>query len=117
MSYSYSIRLQAETLRSLAFGSIGAAYMGVGTAFAHPIRLVHLTNNTNADLIISLDGINDHIFIPTKGFMLLDITANKTREQGWYIAEGQRFYVKQDSGAPSSGGFYVTALYGSDLGA
>jgi hypothetical protein len=112
-----SVRLGAEELRSIASGTIGASYMGVGTVFSHPIRLVHLTNNTDTSLLISLDGITDHFFIPSSGFLLLDITANKTRESGWYIAEGQRFYVKQESGAPSSGSFYVTALYGSVLGA
>jgi hypothetical protein len=116
MSYSFSVRLKAETLRSLAFGSIGSSYMGIGTTFDHPIRLIHVQNLTNQTLIYSLDGINDHFVLPASGFILLDITANKTREQGWYISQGTRLYAKEDSVTPTSGSTYLSAFYGSDLG-
>jgi hypothetical protein len=116
MSYSMSVRFKAEPLRSLAFGSIGATYMGLGTSFVHPIRLIFLQNLTNQLLLFSLDGINDHIVLPPSGFLLLDITSNKTREQGWYIAEGDRIYVKEDGAAPTTGGVALSAFYGSDLG-
>jgi len=116
MSYSFSVRLLAEPLRSLAFGSIGAAYMGVGTAFDHPIRMIYMQNLTDVNLIFSLDGINDHFVLPDGGYMILDITANKTREQGWYIAEGQRLYAKEEVASASSGNVYLSAFYGSDQG-
>lgn len=112
MSYSQSIRFQAETLRSLAFGSIGAAYMGIGTSFDNPVRMIHLTNDTNVSLLFSFDGVNDHIFLPSSGFILLDVTANKTREQGWYIAEGDRLYVKEYTAAPGSGSVHLSCFYG-----
>jgi len=107
-----AIRLIPETLRSLAFGSIGAAYMGVGTAFTRPIRIIHIQNLTDVQVIISFDGVNDHLVLPRNGYLLLDVTANKTREQGFYIAEGTRVYAKEDSSSPTAGGVYLTAFAG-----
>lgn len=115
-NYSLAIRLLAEPLRSLAFGSIGASYMGIGTAFVHPIRLLYIQNLTDVAVLFSLDGINDHWILPTEGYMIVDITANKTREQGWYIAEGTRLYAKEFSGPPTQGGVYVSTFYGSENG-
>ena len=116
MSYSFSVRVLAEPLRSLAFGSIGSTYMPIGTAFAHPIRLLYVQNLTDVAVLFSFDGIHDHWILPTEGYMILDLTANKTREQGWYISEGQIVYAKEFSGPPTQGGVYVSAFYGSDLG-
>jgi len=108
-----AIRLVPEPARTLAHGSIGASYMGVGTAFENPIRIIVIQNITDATLMFSFDGIDDHIPLPREGFILLDITANKSIEHGFYIPEGARIYVKQIS-APTQGAVYVTAFHGAD---
>lgn len=110
---SLAIRLAPEAARSLAFGSIGAAYMGVGTAFTEPIRLMILQNFTDASVWISFDGVNDHIPLTTLGYVVLDITANKTTGQGWFIAEGTRIYTKR-LGTPTSGSVYVSTFFGAE---
>jgi hypothetical protein len=111
---SLSIRFLPETCRSLAFGSVGASYIGIGTSFTRPIRMLMVQNLTDVSLWFSFDGINDHFPLPTDGYLMLDITANKISSQGFFIAEGQRLYVK-DLGIPSSGSVYVTTFYGADL--
>lgn len=108
-------RLLFEPVKSLAFGSIGAAYMGVGTAFDKPIRLLILQNLTDALVWISFDGIEDHIPLASISYIILDVTANKTTEEGWFVAEGTRVYVKQMVGAPTGGGVYVSACYGKGV--
>jgi len=107
-----SIRLKAEACRSLAFGAIGAGYAGIGTAMSEPIRMFLIQNLTNVALWFSFDGINDHFPLPANGYMLLDVTANKTQDTGFFLAEGDRLYVKQ-LGVPASGGVYLTTFYGS----
>ena len=109
---SKSIRLVPEAARSLAAGSIGAAYMGVGTAFGNPVRILIIQNITDATLMFSFDGINDHLPLPRDGFMLLDVTANKTTDAGFFIGEGTRIYVKR-IGVAGSGSVYVTTFYGT----
>ena len=125
MSYAFSIRLMADTLRTLEYCAISGTYMGIGTGFTKPIRLLYVQNLTDVILVFSLDGINDHFPLVRDGYMILDITTNKSRDGGWFIAEGQRLYVKTynltpicDPGSmatsPSSGAVCVSAFYGSE---
>jgi len=109
---SLAIRLKAETVRSLAFGAIGAAYMGVGTALTRPIRFVLIQNLTDKVLMFSLNGIDDNFPLASNGYLILDITANKTREDGFFLAEGDRLYVKQTTAAPTTGAVYFSTFYG-----
>lgn len=110
---SVSVRLMPETVRSLAFGSIGAAYAGVGTTLSRPCRIFMVQNLTDENLMFSFDGINDHFPLASWGYLLLDITSNKTLNQGYFLAEGTRLYVKQ-IGAPTEGSVYFTTFYGAD---
>lgn len=111
---SLSIKILPETVRTLAFGSVGAAYAGIGTAMTKPVRIFLIQNLTDAGVMVSFDGIDDHFPMPALGFLLLDVTANKTIHQGFFFAEGQRVYVKRLVGAPTSGSVYLTTFYGSD---
>jgi len=111
---SLAIRLDIEPVRSIDFGSIGAAYTGIGTAMTRPIRMFFLQNLTDVDLFFSLNGIDDHFPLPANGYLLLDITSNKTIPQGFFLAEGQRVYVKE-LGVPTNGTVYLTTFFGADL--
>lgn len=107
----FAVRMMAEPVRSLAFGSIGAAYMGVGTSVDAPSRMIYIQNITNANLMFSFDGVNDHFPLPANGYILLDVTANKTAEAGFFLAQNQRLYVKEID-TPTSGAVYFTSFYG-----
>jgi hypothetical protein len=109
---SLAIRMLPEPVRSLAFGSISGTYAGIGTSFSNAIRIIFVQNLTDSTLMFSLNGIDDHFPLPANGFLLLDVTANKTLPQGAFIAEGTRIYVKE-VGAPSMGNVYVSTFYGT----
>lgn len=105
-------QVSAETLRSLAFGSISASYAAVGSATAHGGRLICLTNDTNGDVFFSLDGVNDHFFVANGSFKLFDFTSNQRNcDQKFELRSGTIFYVKQST-APSAGSVYVEVIYG-----
>lgn len=108
-SFNSSIRALFEPLRSLAAGGIGAAYMGIGTAFENPVRVIFIQNLTDQTVMFSFDGVDDHLPLPSNGFFLLDVTANKSINN-FNIAEGDRVYVKQ-LGVPTTGSVYVTIVY------
>jgi hypothetical protein len=110
-----SIRLMPEPVRSLAFGSISGTYAGVGSALSNPARIVLFQNFTDQTVMLSFDGIEDHFPIASNGFVLLDITANKTVTQGFYIGEGTRFYVRDIGSAATSGDVYISVFYGIDM--
>ena len=109
---SLAIRFVPEPIKTLAAGSIGASYMGIGTAFDNPVRILFVQNLTDAGLMFSFDGIDDHFALPSNGFLLLDISANKTTERGFFLGEGQRLYVKEIA-TPATGDVYVSGFYGS----
>ena len=108
---AYAISAKFETVRTLGFASIGAAYMGVGTALTHPARMIYVTNLTNAELMFSFDGVNDHLPLPENGYFIFDIMANKSDESGFFLGEGHRLYVKE-IGNPTSGSVYFSIIYG-----
>jgi len=107
---AYSKKIIVDARRDLAFGGIGAAYVAVGGALASPARVFIINNLTDANLDISLDGVNDNFILPPRSFKLIDVTANKVRDDGWFAPEGTVFYVKQTVGAPTLGAFYVEII-------
>lgn len=114
MSGALPQRVRYETLRSLAYTSISGTYAGVGTAFANPVRLIKVNNTTDANLIISFDGVNAHDFVFAQSAYVFDYASNKEGpvdklEQ----SVGDRVYVKEESGSPSKGNVYVTVVYAS----
>ena len=111
---SLAIRLLPDDIRSLGFAAIGAAYSGVGTALSRPARIIHITNTTDELLMFSFDGVNDHFVVLENGFILLDIAANKTVSTGFFLAEGQRLYVREIVN-PTVGTVYFSTFYGADF--
>lgn len=112
---SLAIRLMAEPVRQLAAGDLGAAYSTIGTSMNHPIRMIVIQNFMDVGVMLSFDGINDHMPMVTNGYMLLDITSNKTLTQGFFVPEGQYIYAKQLGGVPSTGSIYLTVFYGAEV--
>ncbi len=104
-----------DTLRSLAFGGISAAYTPVGTPLTVNPRIMCITNKTAGDVIFSIDSANadGQLFIPAGSFKLFDLTANMVpgKDDSFVIAEGTQFYVKQVT-APTSGAVYLEFIYG-----
>lgn len=107
-----SLRIYPEDLRSLAAASLSNVYTGIGSPLEFPARIVHIQNTTDADVLISWNGIDDHQVVPAGSFTLLDVATNKVNDQGFYIAAGQRFYAKEESASPSIGAIYLTVFYG-----
>lgn len=104
---------RADTLRTLAFGSISGTYAALGTALAKTWRTFKLTNNTNGDLIISFDGVNDNLFLPANSFTLYDLSTNAPNDtlgESLVLSLGTQLYVKQST-APTSGAVYAEAFY------
>ena len=115
MSYGHSIRFLSETVRTLAFGSIPAAgtYAGIGTTVDHPARMLLIQNFTDAMIMFSLDGIEPNFPLIESSHFVLDIAANQTGENGFFLAEGDRLYATR-VGVPTLGAVYFTAFYGKD---
>jgi hypothetical protein len=112
---SLATRILAETLRSIAYTGISGAYAPIGTALGHPERIIKLYNSTDADMYISFDGVNDNDILPSKGFVLLDVCANKTKDDGFYLGQDTVVWARQVAGAPTVGSVYLTVFYGANV--
>lgn len=116
-----AIKLMPEHVRSVDAATIAGAGAGVYTSISianpaldHPARMILLQNFTNADLMISMDGINEDYPIASRSSIILDITTNRSSTGGIYcIAQGTRFYVTQLE-VPTTGSIYLTSFYASE---
>lgn len=100
-----------DTIRSLDFGSISGTYAPVGTALQHITRLICFTNSTNGDMFVSIDAVNDNLFLPANTFKLFDLSTNRAEYNTlWGFPEKLQFFVKQST-APTAGTFYIECIY------
>lgn len=106
------VRFFPEPMRSIAAGLIVGTYTPVGSAFAHPIYWIHLVNDTDAALVFSFDGVDDHIYLPSHGFLVMDITTNRAANStGLFFAIGQRIWVQSAVSDPVTGIVTLSAFY------
>lgn len=105
-----SLIVRIDALRSVAFGSITAAYTPLGAPFGHATRIVKIVNATNTSMLFSFNGSTDNEFIPAGGFVLYDLTTNGD-SQLFVFQISTQVYVKYVS-APGSGAVYVSCVYG-----
>jgi len=103
--------MQFETMRSLAFGAIGAGYTEIGTPLEHTARMIIVQNYTDALLAFSNDGINDKFVLPAGGQIVFDVATNETFSQGFFASIGTTYSVKQVD-APTVGSVYLSVVYG-----
>ncbi len=94
-----------DGLRSLAFGSIGATFSALGTPFDNVNRILKLVNTTDADVIVTFDGINDNDIVPTGGFVLYDFFSDQLILSKFTQISIRRLTV------PTSGTFYAIAVH------
>ena len=114
MTAALAVRMLFEPQRTLAFGSISGAYMGVGTAVDHPVRQFIVQNFTDQPLQFSFDGINDHFPVAAFTSMINDVSSNNSLSQTFLMGKGERLYVKTLGGAPTVGSVYFSVMYGKE---
>ena|ERR1051326_2611369 len=100
-----------DAWRSVAFGSITASYVALGTRLGHAMRVLHFINATNGDCAISFDGSTDNIPILADSFALYDLTSDQDSNEQFRYEKGTQLYIKYLN-QPTTGTFYVVAVYG-----
>jgi len=107
-------RAHFEPLRTLASGGISGTYAAVGTPLSHQIKAFCITNNTQGDMIFSLDNAvaAGHMFVAAGSYKLYDVQSNMNPQfdDKFVIAVGTQFYVKQST-APVDGDIWIECLY------
>ena len=108
--------VRMDSIRSKAFASITGSYTTLGAALSNNWRVFKITNNTNGDMFISLDGTTDNLFVPANSFTLYDLSTNAANVQdtdGFVMQIGSQFYIKYCTAptGPTTGAVYVEGLY------
>ncbi len=107
-------RAHFDPLRTLNFSGISGTYAAVGPPLANQVRAFCITNNTQGDMIFSLDNTvsEGHMFIARGSYKLYDIQSNTNPkfDDKFIISIGTQFYVKQLA-APVSGDVFIECLF------
>lgn len=107
-------RAHFDTMRTLAAAGISGTYAAVGAAMTQNVRAFCITNNTQGDMIFSLDNTNatGNMFVAKGSYKLYDIQSNINPQfdDRYTLAIGDQFYVKQNT-APVSGDVWIELLY------
>ena len=91
---AFGTRVYFDAIRELAFGSVTGTYAALGVPTSDNVRLISFQNQTNEQVYISFDGVVDNLRLASNSFKLLDLSANRVRDDGLFIASGTQIYVK-----------------------
>lgn len=112
MSNKFALKAWAEPLRSAAFGSITGTLAPLGSPFAYPARVVFFTNGTDATIYLSWNSTSNMFALLPGSSLSLDLTTNKSFDDGLYMAIGTQAYIAYES-APTDGTVYLSLVYGT----
>ena len=106
-------RVQFDTIRTVAHASITSSYVALGGALGFTTRIICITNNTDGDMLFSLDGTDDEMFVAAGSYKTYDFNTNRDLQDPMFaLAVGQQFYIKYSS-SPSKGAVYIECVYGN----
>ena len=106
--------IRIEAVRTRAFGTIGVAYITVGTPIVNPAQIFVIQNFTDIPVMISFDGgVVDHLPLAAYSSFIIDNTTNRAQNaDGLYVSKGTQISVKQIGAvAATLGAVYVTSIY------
>lgn len=110
------VRTASETMRTLAFGAIGAGFTALGTPLTNTSRAIKFDNFTDQNLSISDDGINTKFQLAAESSFIFDEASNKSEVGGNYgYAAGTQFYVLHPGAAPTLGQVNLSTWYAQNL--
>jgi hypothetical protein len=74
--------------------TILSSFLFIGVPIIPPVRMFRLINNTDGDMVFSLDGIHDQFFVPANSFVLYDVAGNSGQSSNFRLQGGSQFYVR-----------------------
>jgi hypothetical protein len=108
---AFGTQVTFDSIREKAAGDISSSYVAIGTPISDYVRIITISNSTDQEVYISFNGTDNHLRLAQNSFKLLDLSANKIREDGLFLAVGTQLYVKYVSTTTSSGDVWVEVMY------
>lgn len=104
---SFEKRIDFNPERSIAFGSIGAAYTPITPSFEQATRLLRISNETDVPLYFSFEGTMDQLSLPSGGSIVLTTQQFSSTQVEASFRTDTTLYVKRLAGAPTLGTVFV----------
>jgi SOS-response transcriptional repressor LexA len=104
-------RVQAIPLSSFDTSGLTTSYQVIDSAgLDAACFLVRITNDSNVDITVSLDGTNNNEYLVAGDAIVLPVQTN-SQPGGWVslLPKGQKFYVKGPSAG--TGSVYLSGYY------
>jgi len=111
---AFGKRAEFDKLRELSFGSITTNYLALGIRLNVKPRIIGLNNGTNEAIYISFDGDDNHLKLAANSYKIFDISANKIRNNGFFIGKRKIIYVKYASTLATSGSVWAEIVHGAE---
>lgn len=101
----------AIPLTSIASSTVGGTYAAINpTGLPNACFELRITNNSNKDITISYDGINDHEYLPTAS-AALQIYGQQGAQPSSFIANFAKGTVIWVKGTAGTGNIYLSGFY------
>lgn len=115
MAVAYQGLFSPMALRSVTGATLvnPGLFYEIGAALERPARILKFDNLTNQTVFISFNGVQAFTVIPSGGFLLLDVSTNKTAVEDFMVTEGAQFWA--NSAVAGTGSVYLTAIGSRDL--
>lgn len=105
--------VRIDAIRTLDYTGISASYATVGAALTNSWGIFKITNNTDGDMLFSVDGTTNNMFCPAMSFTLYDLSTNSppiSQNDTFVMQIGTQFYVKQST-EPTKGAVWIEGIY------
>ena len=106
---AFGTRVQFNPIGTAAHGAISGTYSTFGAKLPGHARIICITNSTNADILVSADGVTDQLIVVANSFKLFDFSTNRIQNDGLFVPEGTQFYVRS-AGSPTTGNAYIEVI-------
>jgi hypothetical protein len=127
--FNLSVKLGMDPVKWILGANVTTSYVVLKDVASNPLilspgRLLLIQNATDGDVMISVDGVTDHVPVFKGSFVLLDIMTNKAETGGAFnIAQQTKIYAIELNSAgggafaglftnPTTGAVFATVVNG-----
>jgi len=108
-------KVQFDPLVAISALLLDNTYGAAATTYAHPVRQLILQNNTSEPIMVSFDGVNDHIWVKDEVSMILDFTSNAMGSfNQLQQVTGTKVYLRFEQAESFVNNFYISVMYASN---
>lgn len=99
-----SIILEYDEMAIFDSSTLSGSYQAIGSPLSRPGLIIKMVNQSNKDVLVSVDGTEDNDICPAGGFWLYDCAANKQAGPTMAAPVGRQYYI---NGTAGTGNIYL----------